>query len=442
MAPGESLNPATPVSLTERFASIDLLRGIALLGILTMNIGTFAFIEADFFNPTVLNQYSGANRIVWLINHFVFDMKMMSIFSMLFGAGIILMTGRAAARGRSPAGFHYRRMGWLLLFGVLHAYLLWYGDILFLYAVCGMLVFPLRKLAPKWLFILGALVMLIAIPINMGVGFGLGYVRDQALEAQAALDAGQTLSGDQEEMLQMWSEMRPGFDPTPEQIEAETAEQLSDYGTIFVRRVPQSLMMQTFLLVTWGIWRVCGLMLIGMALMKLGAFAAAWNNRRYLATAAIAYAIGYPLVYFGWRRMDASGFDFIQTYSLDWHFNYAGSVLVAIGHACLVMLWFRSGGLAFLQRLLANVGRMAFSNYILQSLICTTLFYGYGFGLFGSLERWQLGLVVVGVWAINVVFSAMWLAHFRYGPLEWLWRSLTYAKLQPMRLTPALSHPG
>ncbi len=442
MAPGESLNPAAPVSLAERVASIDVLRGIALLGILTMNIGIFAYVGADFFNPTIEGQYEGANRTVWLVNHFLFDMKMMSIFSMLFGAGIILMTGRAQERGRSPGGFHYRRMAWLLLFGLIHAYFIWHGDILFIYAVCGMLVYPLRKLPPKWLAVIGIVVMLIALPINTGVGLGMGYMRDGAIEAQAAIDAGQTLTSEQKGLLDGWNNARKGLEPTEEDLIEETGGYLGSYAAVFRTRAPQSIFMQTFLLLTWGVWRVSGLMLIGMALMKTGAFNAAWAARRYATMAAIGYSIGFLLVFAGWRRMESSNFDIIQTYAFNWHFNYVGSVLVALGHISLVMLWLRSGALGMAQRALANVGRTAFSNYILQSLICTTLFYGYGVGLFGSLERWQLALVVLGVWAVNLAFSTLWLSRFRYGPLEWLWRSLTYARLQPMRLTPALSRPG
>ena len=441
MAHGESLSSAAPVSLSERLTSIDVLRGVAVLGILTMNIPAFAYVSADFFNPTV-GGYSGIDRALWIACHFLFDMKMMSIFSMLFGAGIILMSTRAERALRRPGPLHYRRMGWLLVFGLIHAYFLWYGDILVAYALCGMIVYPLRNVRPSRQIIVGLLVLSIQMPISLLMGGSLVWMRSEATSGEAAIAAGQTPTSLQQDMMEAWPEAQKSVEPPPESIEAERNAMRGTFSQVFAKRAQQSFEMQTFIFPIWMIWRISGLMLIGMALMKLGMFSAQWEPRRYARWLIAGYAVGLPLVWFGWNRREASGFDVPETFAFWGHFNYVGSVLIALAHVSLVMLWFRSGALAFAQRALAAVGRTAFSNYILQSLICTTLFYGYGFGLFSSLERWQLVLVVLGVWALNLTFSALWLSRFRYGPLEWLWRSLTYASLQPMRFTPALNHPG
>src|SRR6185436_4029750 len=149
--------PASPIGLHERYEAIDLLRGVALLGILVMNIQMFAMPTAAYFNPTALGDRGPVDFYVWVGSHLFFDQKFMTIFSWLFGAGIVLMTARAAGRGVKPAAFHYRRMLALVVFGLIHAYLIWDGDILVLYSICGALVYPFRKLRPSILLGLGLL---------------------------------------------------------------------------------------------------------------------------------------------------------------------------------------------------------------------------------------------------------------------------------------------
>jgi len=146
---------AQPAADPERIVPIDVLRGFALLGILVMNIQSFAMPDAAYMNPTAYGDLSGANFAVWLLSHVFADQKFMTIFSMLFGAGIVLMTSRAEARQGRSAALHYRRMGALWVIGMLHAYLLWYGDILYSYAMCGLLVYLFRNFRPRWLMTLG-----------------------------------------------------------------------------------------------------------------------------------------------------------------------------------------------------------------------------------------------------------------------------------------------
>jgi len=144
-----------PVAETERIASIDVLRGVALLGILIINIPLFSMVEAVLFNPTAFGDFTGANRVVWILSYLFGDQKFMTLFSMLFGAGIVLMAERAESKGLRPAGLHYRRMLWLMVIGCLHGYLLWFGDILYLYGLCGLVVYLFRRLSPGWLIPLG-----------------------------------------------------------------------------------------------------------------------------------------------------------------------------------------------------------------------------------------------------------------------------------------------
>jgi len=426
------------VSEARRVVSMDVLRGVAVLGILAMNISAFALPAFDYMNPTI-GGYQGASRIVWIINHFIFDLKMMSIFSMLFGAGIVLMSGREQRAGRSAAGLHYRRMAWLLVFGLIHSYFLWFGDILVSYALCGMIVYPLRNLRPAFLIPLGIVVMGIAVVVSGAFGGSMLFMRHQAQAAEQAIAEGLEPTELQAEMRSAWSELEPAVVATPESIDDEIQAYRGTFGETFVVRAMATIQMQTTMFAMWGMWRVSGLMLLGMGLMKLGMFSARWSRSRLILTAALGYSLGLPLVYAGWRRSEASGFDFLETFAINWHFNYVGSVCVALAHISMIMLLCRSGALAGVQRTLAAVGRMAFTNYIAQSLIFTTLFYGYGFGLFASLERWQLAPLVLGAWALQLAWSPWWLARFRFGPLEWLWRSLAYGRSEPLKRDQALA---
>ena len=430
--PVESPPATAPVSESRRIASMDVLRGFAVLGILAMNIAAFGMPGFDYMDPTI-GGFDGMNRLVWIINHFIFDLKMMSIFSMLFGAGIILMTVREHNAGRGAAGLHYRRMMWLLVFGLIHSYFLWFGDILVAYAVCGMIVYPLRKLRPAVLIPLGVVVMGIAVGVGGVIGGSMLFMRSQAEQAELALAEGREPTEMQAEMQGVWAEIEPTMMPAPGSIDEEIRAYRGTFMETFVVRAHATLQMQTSMFAMWGLWRVSGLMLIGMGLMKLGLFAARWSPARLMLTAGLGYALGLPLVYLGWQRSEAADFDFIETFAINWHFNYVGSVFVALAHVSLVMLWCRSGVWEAGRRTLAAVGRMAFTNYIAQSLIFTTLFYGYGFGLFASLERWQLVPLVLGAWALQLAWSPWWLARFRYGPLEWLWRSLSYGNSEPLR---------
>jgi uncharacterized protein len=175
-------------------------------------------------------------------------------------------------------------------------------------------------------------------------------------------------------------------------------------------------------------------MMIGMALMKLGVFSGQRSNRFYVLLMVIGFGLGLPLAYLGMSRWLADDFDFIRFFRVDAHFNYFGSVLVGLGYVGLIITIYNRGWLSWLTARLGAVGRMALTNYLLHSVILTTIFYGYGFGLFARVERFALQGLVLAVWILQLIVSPIWLARFRFGPAEWLWRSLTYWKRQPMRM--------
>ena len=221
--------PAGPVTEAQRIVSLDVLRGFAVLGILVMNIQSFSMIGAAYMNPTAYGDLAGANFGVWYFGHLLVDLKFMTIFSMLFGAGIIVMASRREATGRGSAGLHYRRMGWLLVFGLLHAYLLWYGDILYSYAVCGLLIFLLRKL-PPWLLLL--------------IGIGAAAVTS-GIEVFSGLT------------MPLWpQEAVTGFKadawlPPPEAVDAEVAAYRGNWLEQMSHRAPTAFEFQTFLMLVF-----------------------------------------------------------------------------------------------------------------------------------------------------------------------------------------------
>lgn len=399
-----------PVRERDRIHALDVLRGVAVLGILTMNIGSFSMPSAAYFNPTAWGDPTGLNGWVWRVTHVAADLKFMAIFSMLFGAGIVLMSERRVARGLGATGLHFRRMFWLLAFGLAHAHLLWYGDILVWYALAGSVVFFMRNRRPRTLIVTGVLLI--------GIGWGI--------TASAGLTWDSWSAEDQAEVL-------AELDPSEATIAREVEVYRSGWWAQMEHRSSMAVEMETATFLLWAFWRVSGLMLLGMALYKLGVFSAHASTRSYTILLGLGLLVGVPIVVhgIGWQfshGWEAPGYFFIGS-----SFNYLASPLVALAWVSLVMLAVKAGALTSVTTRLAAVGRMAFTNYIAQTVLCTSIFYGHGLGLFGTLDRTaQLG-VVLAVWSVLLMVSPLWLRHFHYGPLEWAWRSLVYGRGQRLR---------
>ena len=400
-----------PVAEKERIVTLDVLRGFALLGILPMNIQYFSMISAAYFNPTAYGDLHGANFLVWFFSHVLADQKFMTIFSMLFGAGILLMTSRVEATGRPSAALHYRRMGWLILFGAAHSYLLWSGDILYSYGMCGLVVYLFRKRRPRTLLIVGLLTLAVACALL--TAYGQWSRQWPPADLKAARE-------------QLWK-------PTPQMVAKEVAAYQGSWTKQMPYRAIDSVQMEANYFLGFTFWRAGGLMLIGMALFKLGVFSAKRPQSLYWAMITVALLVGLPVTLYGTHRDFAAGWDFRYCFFYGMQFNYWASVLMSLGWVGAVVLASKAEALLPLTRRLAAVGRMAFSNYIMHTVVCTTLFYGHGFGLFGKVERvWQFGIVLI-IWTMQLVVSPIWLRHFHFGPLEWLWRSLTYWQWEPFR---------
>jgi uncharacterized protein len=398
----------------DRLIALDFVRGVAILGILLLNIVGFAWPEIVYVSPRApTGPVSPADDWTYLAVLVFADGKFRGLFSLLFGASMLLFVERADAKGVDGASLQRRRLAWLGLFGLLHYFLIWWGDILFLYAVCGFIVLALRHWTPRQMAV-RALAIYAAGAIGLGAltfgpaapWLGLSPMPGQSAEGFVAAYA-QEARAELQAVRGSW----------PEQVARAVRDEWS--GPLLT------------LAISW--FETVPLMLIGMALFRTGFFGGGWDRARLRRWAWVGIVGGLiltvPLAAWLWRE------DFPLALVL---FAWLGALpfgrlASVIGYAALFVLAARRfGDTALGQRVIA-CGRMAFSNYIGTSLVMTFIFHGWGLGLFARYDRFELlGFVALG-WVLMLAWSKQWLARFRYGPLEWLWRSLTYRELAPFR---------
>ncbi|MBL6949640.1 MAG: DUF418 domain-containing protein, partial [Bacteroidales bacterium] len=254
-----TLEVANPTLPSKRILSIDVLRGIAVLGILIMNIQHFSMIGAAYINPDAFGDLTGINKWVWVLSDLLSSGKFMSIFSILFGAGIILFTTHAVEKGRRAGRLHYRRNFWLLVFGLLHAYLIWYGDILVAYSLCAFLAFLFRKMKPVKLVIIGAIFFIVPFLLYLMFGLTIQYWPQESIDQN----------------MQSWM-------PAIEKVQQEINSMQGNWIEQMDVKVPGAIFLQTFLFFINVFWRVMGLMLFGMALYKWGVLSATRTKKYYL----------------------------------------------------------------------------------------------------------------------------------------------------------------
>jgi len=424
-----------PVSASDRISSLDIIRGVALLGILMINIEIFSTPWEYIVNPSLTNDFEGFNKIVWFIKKYLFEAKMWSLFSMLFGAGAYLLISRAEEKGNGSviADIYYRRLIFLLLFGLLHAYLIWSGDILYIYAVVGLFLYPLRKIPLRWMI---ALILALFV-INMTLCL-ITYRNDrllyqEILKIETVARNGIELTKKQQEKLNQWEATESSVVPDPAVIR-ENIKVMSKGSYLKVRQEEKKWVyyMHTELMYNRVFLMTLIMMLLGMTLMKYGVLSASLSKEFYIRILLISYPVGFILVYLRTHHLIKHGFDLLST-DVDSIVRNLERIAISLGHIGLICLFTKAGILGWLKKSLAAVGRMAFSNYIMQSVICSLIFFGYGWGLYGKMNLAQQLWVVGVIWFIQLIVSPIWLKYFRFGPLEWVWRSLTYLKKQPFR---------
>jgi uncharacterized protein len=423
-----------PTAKSERISAMDTIRGISLFGILLMNIIIFGLYKA-YFDPTNNGGATGYNLTVWWMNTLFFEGTMRGMFSMLFGAGVLLFTSRKSESmdGTVVTDLFFRRLLWMLLFGVIHCYLLlWDGEILYSYAIVGMFAFSFRHLKPKNLLIGATIILLIATAFWVKDYFKYKDAFEKVTVANTKKINGQTLSKEDSTSIEKWNGFVKEEKVTPEQLKQEMDARSKGYWSIVMHKLPVNQYMETAFLYFINFWDTLAMMLWGMAFLKLGILKGNRSNRFYWLMALIGYGIGVTTNYFEGSHIVSSNFSILsinKTY-ITYHL---GRIPTACGHIAVIMLFVKSGFLPFLQKALAAVGQMAFTNYITQSIICNFIFLGYGFSMYGKLQRYELYYIVLSIWIFQLIVSPIWLKYFRFGPLEWLWRSLTYWKMQPMR---------
>jgi uncharacterized protein len=427
---------AAPTSQTERIVMLDSLRGIAILGILLMNIPAFSLSGVVGHDPSMLNEFGTINYYLWYFVNGVMDGTQRGLFSILFGAGILLFVGRKENKldGLQPADFFFRRQIWLIALSLFDVYiLLWHGDILFDYACYGMLLFVFRKLPPKTLLVAASVCFaLILARDNRDL-----YERKEMIargETIAAIDTTQTkLTPLQKEAL---GEMTDFKERTTKESKLKRMEKVNekargnyesvyDYRTdLYVGSLTEYVYLQC--------WDVLMFMLFGMALFKMGILTGEGSVKTYGWMAIVGLGLGVTLSYFYLQaqvKLNFNWFEYVKQLPVQYY--QVTRALRTIGIFGLIMLLYKSGWFMWLFAMLRPVGQMALTNYLSQSIICSIIFNGFAFGLFGKLQRYEIYLVVAAIWLFQIIFCNIWMRYFLYGPFEWVWRSLTYWKRQP-----------
>jgi uncharacterized protein len=400
----------------DRILSLDLIRGIAVMGIFSVNVVGMAMIESAYFYPPDYGFGGLGDRIMWAANFLIVDGRFRALFSILFGASLVLVCERAIAAGTHAWKVHYPRMVVLLGFGLAHCYLLWWGDILANYALVGMFAFAFWRLPARMLLPLGLLVL--TLHYAPAIHFG----GQQIAELEGARDADATAEqraaalAEERRRLQMEiAQAKAGH----ASIRAHVAYTMKQNALRPFRSVP-----------AYGL-ETLGFMLLGMAGYRSGFLTGSWQRRYYRQVAVLC--VGASLIYHGigtWRILAA---DFDPFIFYPWNRLWSGPLhpIGAIGYAALVMLLFRPS--SAIAEPVAAVGRAAFTNYLGATIIGTLLFFGFGLGLYGEVSRGEAWLFVPPVWALMLLWSKWWLDRYRYGPLEWAWRCLSRWRLEPMR---------
>ncbi len=385
-----------------RIRSLDALRGAGVLGMLAIHIQLFAFPSVTRWNPTVYGDFTGLNWWVWLGTSLLADGKFITIFAMLLGVSIVMMAGEVDSRDVPAWRIHMRRMAVLCGLGLVHAYVLWFGDMLVPLALSGSVVFFARRLSPGKLLVLGGMAFATACVLSVALTWSTAQSDPAALAAWKA----------------QWT-------PRPAVIDLEIAQYRGGWTEQMAQRVPAALETETVSFVTRLLWQMTGLMLMGMGLFKLDVLSAARSPAFYLRMAMVGFGAGALLIALGLWRSYATSWDLLDFVLVSEQLHYWGNLLVALGWVALVMLICQRG---WALRSVTAVGRMALSNYLLQSVICTTIFYGHGFGLFGRVDRAGQLAIVVGIWTFQLLASSAWLRYFAVGPVEWLTRWLVFRR--------------
>jgi len=417
-----------------RIRIIDIIRGIAVLGIFTMNISEMAFSGNWYSNFLFTDPNQGWGYWVGVIIDILFADKMRGLFTLLFGVSSVLIIEGLDKKisGLDAAHIYFRRLLWLLVFGLIHAYIfLWPGEVLFQYAILGMFLFPFIKAPRKVLVaaILAGLAVLIIQPINEYRD--MPELQEEYTDVKDKQQSGEKLTFDDIEILNEWKESMEDILPDDEGIEDEVEAKTGSYFDVFDYNADAVLEEETTVFYTEDFWDMTTYMLLGIMLFRMGFFDEKVKQTVHLAIALCGIGVG--LVVHSWLYLRFYEHFFDPVGSLYYLiFNELGRLPLVLGYTSLIILLFRLKLLDRMGNRLAATGKMALTNYLMQSIIGGFIVYGFGFAQFNQLNRVEIAIIILSVWIFEIIFSSLWMRYFKYGPFEWAWRSLTYWKVQPL----------
>lgn len=437
----EPINTLTnPVTEQERITILDSLRGIAILGILLMNIPGFGLPEPLCYGDlSVLGNYQGTmNFKAWYYIEMTVAGTQRALFSTLFGAGIILFISRKEknTEGVMPLEYFVRRQLWLLLFGLFNAFvLLWFWDILFQYAICGLLIFTFRKLSPKNL-IIAAIVCLCLQTVRDNVSYYRERKNILQGEMLAKKDTSKIkLTDDEKAKVTAMTgfKERSTIEAKKKRMEKSIRKVRGSYADFYEYQSERSYHGEVQYTYD-GLWDVLIFMFMGMAFYKNGLLLGTAPVKYYWLLFIVGIAGGLLLTWFKLKpQIDLNFNNYELLKKVPFELYEVTRTFRSVGIFGLIMLLYKSGLFKWLFAIMRPVGQMAFTNYLMQSLLVGLFFYGVGFGMFGKLQFYQIYYVVAATWLLEIIWSHLWLKYFRFGPFEWLWRSLTYWKIQPIK---------
>lgn len=424
---------------------LDVLRGFALLGVFLMNIDTFAGpksgghdLPLGLTHPAFVGWHATLDYVIFTVKWILFEGKMRGLFEMLFGASTLLILERIGKRSgdaRAAEIFHRRNM-WLVVLGLLHALVIWDGDILTIYSTVALIfLYPLKNVSPRKLLTAGVALWLIGGTLGFSNFADMpGRIAQEQLvvEARSALASGVALDVDQKKAIDADNVKTA---EAPKRLAAALAA--GHEG--FIESI--STTREDYLAGFWMLWtsgwilEIIGAIMTGMGLFKIGFLSGDLRTRTYVKTAIASYAVAIPLGFGGLYYAFLHGLSTTSLIEAVFYPYMVQTFLATLGIASVLILVTRAGWIAPLTRAFASVGRMAVTNYVFTSILCRFVFNWGPWKLYGGLEYYQYMYVVAIVCTLNLVCSHVWLRFFAFGPVEWLWRSLTYWKLQPMKLS-------
>ena len=474
--PSHSISEPT-YSLSPRIQSLDVIRGIGILGALFVSIWIFGGFTDNQQNDLLLKSKGTDYRLFGMTN-LLLTGKMKALIAIVFGAGMILFMSKKNPKGQAAnADLFMSRQMWLVLFGLINAIVfLWTGDMLFHFGIMGILLFPFIRLSKKGLLIASAVAMLIfcgknywkyaddkkiynkyvaAVAIEKKIKNDsadrakkdsainglkndnlLNPKKTDTISSQAKKD---TLTKDQQEEKTAWEGLVAGrkYDPKKDDGNKKSMQRIS-YGKLWNHLLPSTQFKEAWWTYTTGIWDFAAMILLGMALLKFGFFNNRLKQRGYLLLAVAGLSIGLLL---GWVRLHNNQIalqdyaKYIDGHSLPHTFFYPIEIAsMAIGYISLLLFLTGSGAVNSLWRGLASVGKLALTNYLMQTVLCSLFFTGFGMGYYGRLNQTQLYLIAGEICFLQIAFSVLWLRSFQFGPAEWLLRSLMYKRWLPNKI--------